>query len=245
MDPTSQVTVTIGEEEHTIRAFSPRKVLIAGQMLRSITKTASDIARQISEFRTEYRERNAEIVTRQMAALPPWNTILEFMDADAWERAGGQVELRRDPSDQEIVVEVFPVAFDLAEDEVTRLLALTIIPNQELGTAALECNVEAALDEYGRKILDEGDLGQLIDLADTTVTVLREELTRKADPLKRLRALFPGQQTPSPEATSPAQPAEPLATRSGSSIDSPAPTDGDTERSSTESPGAPLSGSAV
>lgn len=238
--------VTLGETVYTIAPFSTRKVLIAGQMLRKVSATTSKLNRTIIEFRNDYRERNREIVTRAMAALPPWNTALEFMDDAAWERAGGQIELRRDPSGNEIIAEVFPIAFDLAEDEVKRLLALVIIPNQALGAAALAGDAQGVLSSQGDKILDEGTLGQMIELVDVAAAIIQEELASRAGPVGRIRALWFGREATEPEGekmTESDLPADTSKTNARSSIDSPAPMDGTTEPSSTGSPGAPQSAS--
>jgi hypothetical protein len=240
--------VTLGETTYRIAPFSNRKVLIAGRMMRKLSTTVSEINRHIAEFRNEYRERNREVVTRQMAAIPPWREILDFMTAEDWEKTGGQVELRRDPTDQEVIVEVFPLAFDLAEDEVKQLLALVIIPNQELGAAALAGNQTAKLGEYGDRILDDGTIGEMIELVDAAAAAIREELNAKAPAVGRLRALWKGRQTPANDeaqtTTNGGQPEEDSSKNAGSSTDSPARTDGDTTTSSTESRGAPASASA-
>jgi hypothetical protein len=239
--------VTLGATTYPIAPFSNRKVLIAGRMMRKLSTTVSEINRHIAEFRTEYRERNREVVTRQMAAIPPWREILDFMTPEDWEKTGGQVELRRDPTDQEVVVEVFPLAFDLAEDEVKQLLALVIIPNQELGAAALAGNQAEKLGEYGDRILDDGTIGEMIDLVDAATAAIREELDAKAPQVGRLRALWKGRQTPAndeAQTTNGGQLEEGSSRSVGSSTASPAPTGGDTTISSTASPGAPASASA-
>jgi hypothetical protein len=238
--------VTLGDRAYPVAAFSNRKVLIAGQMMRRLSTTVSEINRQIAVFRGEYRERNREVVTRQMAAIPPWRDLLDFMTIEDWEKTGGTVELRRDPTDQEVIVEIFPVAFDLAEDEVKQLLALVIIPNQELGAAALAGNIAEKLGEYGDRILDDGTIGELIDLVDVAVDAIRQELDARAPQVGRLRALWRGRQPPANGngTTSSAPPAEGSSKNAGSSTGSPTPTGGDTTTSSTGSPGAPASVSA-
>jgi hypothetical protein len=242
---TGERQVTIGDTTYTIAAFSNRKVLIAGRMMRHLSETVSEINRRVAAFRTDYRERNRDVVTRQMAALPPWNELLDFMTPEAWDKADGAVELRRDPSVEEVIVEVFPLAFELAEEEVRRLLALVLIPNQELGAAALAGNASDKLDEYGVRILDDGTIGDMIDLVDQAVDVLREELEAKATKVGRIRRALRREQTPATSPTpSPDQPEETSTRKPESSTGSPAPTDGGTPTSSTVSPGERLSRSA-
>jgi len=225
------IEVKIGATVHTVAPFSPRKVLTAGQMLKKVMGTVRQINAHAAEYRREYSKQNAEIITRAMSGVPPWRGLLADMTAEDWDRVGGQIELPAQPSANEIIAEVFPLAFEHAEDEVRRLLALVIIPNDELADAAYAGDAQAALDKYGNQILDRGSIGQVIDLMDVAVRTLREEVDAKGEALGRLRALF---QTPQePEAP----PVAPSKKKRASSTPSPASTGGGTASASTRSRG--------
>lgn len=232
--------VEIGGEVYTIQPFSPRKVIIATGMISRGGGTFRQVARELAAFVREYREQNASIVTRSMAVLPPYseNEVIASMTVEAWEKAGGQIEVRRDPTALEQAAVVLPIAFEQAEDEVSRLLALLLIPNGDLASAAKAGTAKEVLSEWADKVLDAGDFGDVLNLVDVALIVLREELSGKEQVVERIKTTVRtmlGMDSPSDRESEDPQ-GDGSTKRSPSSISSDEPTDGATGTSLTASP---------
>jgi hypothetical protein len=69
------------------------------------------------------------------------------------------------PAAQETVLEVFPKAMEIAPETVKRLLALVVIPNEDLRKADEEDRAIDALDELGKELFYEGLIEELLELA--------------------------------------------------------------------------------
>jgi hypothetical protein len=160
-------------------------------------------------------------------------------DAD-WAASGNKLREPRSPTMSEQVVAVLPLAVELAEDEVAKLLGLIAMPNADVkryGKAGLEelWDQAAAL---GDEILD-APMDQVIELAvvagecvtETYQVKVRERLGERLAAIARLFGMKvePKTETGSETSLTPASTMSPT-----SSTDSPAPTDGENEEPSTE-----------
>lgn len=164
---------------------------------------------------------------------------LEHMTEEDW--AGSNQTLRESDSPKRnmVIAVMVPRGFELARTQVLRLMALALTTNKQLeewddaGTA-----INPELDKAGKKLLHEANPQEFIRLAVAVVNLCQEEL---ADPfgelmeavtqLQRKRAAAAG-----PSESAPA--AGPMRIENDESPDSAAgsapPTDGSSERSSTE-----------
>jgi hypothetical protein len=160
-------------------------------------------------------------------------------DAD-WVASGQKLRQPRSPSWAEQLVAVLPLAIELAEDEVAKLLGLIAMPNRDVaryGSEGLDVLWDKAA-ELGDELLD-ADLDQVIELAvtagesvnETYRVKVVERLGERLGQALRLIGLNPR----IPTATSNETSSTPQTTTNAtSSTDSLEPTDGTNTESLTE-----------
>jgi hypothetical protein len=154
----------------------------------------------------------------------------------------GYLEVPESPSEEERWLNGFRMGFDLAENELTGLLALVVIPNRDLKQAKRDDAVEQKLKELGEELLFEGSIGELIELASLAIEVVKEELRSHEEALGKLKALYRRADagaisTESGSSTQASIPSSESARTS--STPSPEPTDGARGERSSVSVGAP------
>lgn len=182
--------VQIGDRQVPVPPFNGRKVILAARAIQQITKRVPDITSRMAEFSRRYSQENATVITRDMAlAIPTWREPLAHVTDEQWSERGGTLTIPATPGFGEQIAAIFPDLLDAAEGEVLRLLALAVIPNSDLARAAAEGDVKGALAKESDRILDEASLTQLVELADATAQMIRDELEANRDPLSRLRGL--------------------------------------------------------
>lgn len=182
--------VAIGDRRVALPPFNGRKVILAARAIQQITKRVPDITSRMADFARRYSQENATVITRDMAlAIPTWREPLAHVTDEQWAERGGTLTIPATPGFGEQIAAVFPDLLDAAESEVLRLLALAVIPNSDLARAAAEGDVKAALGKEADRILDEASLTQLVELADATAQMIRDELEANRGPLSRLRKL--------------------------------------------------------
>jgi hypothetical protein len=157
-----------------------------------------------------------------------------------WAASGNKLREPKSPSSAEQIVAVLPLAIELAEDEVAKLLGLIAMTNSDVkryGKENLDTLWEKAA-EYGDEIL-EAPMEQVVELAvvagecvqETYMVKVVERLGERLTSIARLVGMdvsartAPGKQTSSTEAST---------TSPTSSTDSPEPTDGAKDEPSTE-----------
>lgn len=260
--------VKIGGNETLLHEFNGRKAIRATKIVRGISSGWPEILRAMAAFTRQYEAENVVELDRATArskfaprpqlgldgeplrdeagAIVMHDPLGHLTDED-WQRSGNTLKLPASPSFNEKVAAVFPVAFDLAEEQMLQLLALCVVDAEELGQAARSGGgeaVEELLKGRAEDLLDKADLGELIELAIVGAEMVHaqvrdkvEELGDRVGNLLRLFGLGQPTQATSDEEGSP--------TREPSSTSSPEPTDGTKSESSTERDGASSLSSAA
>lgn len=243
--------VRVGERVVPVAPFNGRKVILAGRAVRSITEVVPNVVERVGKFSRDYAAANATVVTRDMAlAIPAWRDELQHVSDVQWEAAGGELRIPSPPSFEEQLAAIFPTVFEAAEEHVLRLLALTVVANEALAQAARDGKVDELLEEEGQKLLDDGTIPQLIELAALSAETIKGELEAARDPLGKLRALVRralGTEEDKPEesAAFAAAKEETKPSTPDSSTSSDERTDGTPTSSSTEPRGASSVGSVT
>lgn len=271
-----QITVTIGTEQKPIPDFRGFKALRAGKIVARVTDTVQELYAKADDYEAEYKKTHRMRLTREEANLRGWDHVDFHLPEGQAPSPEDFIEIPERPTDEQKFLEVFSTAFELIEKEVVQLLALVLAPNDEL-ERAWEDEANGAVDGYlkrsGQRLLFDGNIGQLVDVAVAARKALDREFEGKSEDLAGLRNLL-SQQTPKPqeeeeqETDTPTEPTaetpEPVApepqspsgtagtpTResesgpSRSSTPSDAPTDGAGETPSGASPGSSSAVSSV
>lgn len=167
-----------------------------------------------------------------------------------WEHSGQRLKIPRSPKREEKWLSIFEQAFEIVENQLLQLIALAVIDNEVLKTAAHGGGAEQVtmlLQEKGEELLDQGTLAELFELLIVTVEVCDQEVLAKlrqlGDRAGNALRLLQGkrqEQPASEEATTS------RSSRLTSSTDSPTPTAGASPERSTEhdSAGSPSSAPA-
>lgn len=230
--------IEIGDTTYTVQRFSVRKALRAGHLLTEILQQMPDIQQEVSRFTREYREENKLRVNRATAELR-WPEQVARVSEEAWTASDGYVEIPADPSIADIAGWVFPRVFDAAEEKAKRLLALLVTPNSELGRAARDGNEDELLDGKADALMDE-DAAELAELIVLAGDVLSEQFEGKAARLRAMASRFGTRSSePNQSETEAETETESNGSKPSTSIASPSPTDGPSERSSIASPSEP------
>lgn len=264
-------TVKVGDREYTVEPFNGRKAILAGRMVARIAKKVPGLLEHDAQFQRAYADANAIRVTRAMAlGIDGWRERLADVTDEQWEAIGGVLVIPQPPTFELRLASLFTEAFETAEEEVLKLLALAIVPNGDLADAAKTGDVKELLLDRADQLLDGGTLSELVDLAGEVAEQVREELQAGGGGLGKLRALWASSQSETKSSDSESSPSdtEPqpaasqtetdldparetgttpvgISTPPGSSTDSPPPTDGTTSESSTGPRGVSLSPSAT
>jgi hypothetical protein len=241
------------EKQYAIQRFRGFKAILA---VAAVTRIGREVPDIMADAAKAYQGRNTVTVTEGMSKLPRWSGF-STENFDAAEAVSGrrEIEIPSPASQNETILQSLPELLDKARVEVIRLLAILIIPNEELKTADKADKVEEALDAYGEILLYDAELDQLMELALVASDVLTEQLADRKDRLGKLIGPLTRRFLP----TTPASPSTPQDSTSAtemtettenppmsptstdnvpsSSIDSPAVIIGAETKSSTVSPG--------
>lgn len=270
-----QITVTIGTEQKPIPDFRGFKALRAGKIVARVTDTVQELYAKADDYEAEYKKTHRMRLTREEANLRGWDHVDFHLPEGQAPSPEDFIEIPERPTDEQKFLEVFSTAFELIEKEVVQLLALVLAPNDEL-ERAWEDEANGGVDGYlarsGQRLLFDGNIGQLVDVAVAARKALDKEFEGKSEDLAGLRNLL-SQQTPKPqeektETDTPTEPTaetpEPVAPEPQSALDtagtptresesgpsrsstpSDAPTDGAGETPSGASPGSSSAVSSV
>lgn len=155
---------------------------------------------------------------------------LAHMTEEDWKASGNRLRIPRSPSTEEKVAAIFPLALNLAETETLHLLALLSMTNVEVKDAAKD-DLPEALSERAEDLLD-APADDLMELAVAAGEMVEDQFVSKVKALGerlpnalRLFGMSPRSQTSKQPASQ---------TKPTSSTDSPPPTDGASDESSTE-----------
>lgn len=259
--PSTTREVRLGDRNVVVPRFNGYKATVAGEIIATITKEAPGIADKAAEFRRNYEAQHVERVTRAEAKLPRNMKVIPLRDengelrltedgAVAIDRVpifrdedfgeSGVIEIPSSPTQQEQFGAVFPYVWELARNEIVKLIALVTAPNSELAEADENGTVDDFLTKTGKRILHEADIDQIVEALGVAAEVLREQFAGKPGIVGKIATFIDaalGTMDVQPEApiqdeTTPSESAP------SSSTDSPEPTDGTVETRSTEPIGA-------
>jgi hypothetical protein len=166
---------------------------------------------------------------------------LGHMSEEDWQASGNRLRIPRSPSTEERVAAIFPMALTLAEEEVSRLLALLSMSNAEVKRAAAG-DFPEALAARAEELMD-APAEDLMELAVAAGEMVEEQFMAKVkglgDRLPNALRLF-GMSPKGQASMNSASETNPI-----SSTDSPSPTDGESDELSTEpsGDGSPISAS--
>lgn len=181
--------ITIGESTYKIARFRGLKATIAGALISRVMREIPELQDRVTAFRKRYRENNTIVITPAMARLPRFE-ILGLTTKD-FEAAGGNIELPEEPDQGTILMNVFPDLWDLADKELRKFLAIIVIPNRDLEAADDADDVDDVLSKWGKRLVREGDLDELLELIVVGQEVFREQMLRKRDRLGKLMEQIP------------------------------------------------------
>lgn len=221
----------------------------AGDAVRKITTAWGDFVREyeathvIELDRVQARHRfpgrplidtsgdEPQVVTDEQGDVVLAPSFVDQISDEDWQAAGGKLRLPSSPSREETIFALAPLALELAEDRVYRLLALFTLGNGEVVHARREGHLDQLLDEKVAELLETLYGDELLELAVACGELVDHHFRRKASALGerlgnalRLIGLGPAKVSP----TTPAGPSttSSSSTRPTSSSDSPPPTDG-------------------
>lgn len=175
---------------------------------------------------------------------------LGHLSEQDWQASGNKLKRPRTPSAQECFVKVFPMMIEMAEDQMTSLIGLICMPNDDVRRYAAdgEETIREKIKEAGDALMDE-PFHMLIELGVVCSEVIsaqyKDNVLGKLGPrINSMLGLFGVQMTlkvPEPSddhSQTPSSTPPSSETSLTSSTDSPPPTDGTKSGSSTEPVGA-------
>lgn len=246
----TQSTITLGEREHRIERISARKAARAFAELRAITRAVPEINKAVSTFVRTYEEENVVELDRVQAKMRFGAETIDTLTEEDWANAGGKLRLPRSPGTTEVILAAFPIALDLAEAHVYRLLALFLMPNEDVARYRKNGELDERLGERADDLLDDAYGDEVMELAVVVGELVDRQFVGKARELgdrlgNALRLVGLGPATPTtptasrddatgdPAETSTSSESGPSASKPTSSTSTPAPTDGSPTPSST------------
>jgi hypothetical protein len=258
--------VTVGGREVVIERFTLVKAMRVITLLGLIQKSVPEITKAMAEFRAEYRETNVIELDRVQAKMQYGPTPVIGEDGEAlfkdgelvtipspidqmtekdWERAGHVLRLRQSPSATELIMAVFPLAYEKAEQPVQRLLALVAMSNDDVARYVESGEIWDRVDDFAKKTIAPAYLDEVMELAVVAGETIEGQVMTKAKGLgdrvgNLLRLLGMGKTETTNSETSGMSSEPPVQPNTVSVSSLPASTDGSPETSS-DSPGTPSS----
>ena len=120
-------------------------------------------------------------------------------------RERAELRVPQSPSNELRGLAVFPVLWDIAEPEMTALLGLVLIDDDELRQARLDGRADEAIAELGARLLDELELDEVADLMMTALEASVERyqgrMGRLGKRAARLRETLTRSRVPSDSTT--------------------------------------------
>lgn len=263
-------TLTLGGETVAIEKPSGRKASITFRILRGLEGVTGKLAKERAKFVREYETENVQELDRAQARLrfpsrPIVNedgtparddagelvyapSLVDTISEADWTAAGGKLRLPRSPDTLEELANVLPVALDLAEDQVYKLLALFTLSNSEVktlrrnGADAVDARLEERIDE----LLDDADADELLELGVVVIEVITSQFQARLEKMggrvgNALAAIGLGTRGTTPQTSSQAAQTTESSSSTPSSdstptsfTDSPPPMDGDPTTPSTQ-----------
>jgi hypothetical protein len=248
--------VTIGGDPVTIPDLNGVKAIETMRLVQQVMKLAPDLIRKRTDFINQYRQDNAERLTRGEAKLrfPPvpiagpdgdivrdhdgrpltMDSPIDRMTEHDWSAMNNTLTVYRNPTDMEVGLEVLDDVMDRAIDPFMRLLALAVARNDKVLEHKRAGDLHDWLLGEGEDLMARADLGELMELTVTAVEVangqVRSKLEQLGDRWGNALSAF-GMKVPGARV-SPTTSTDSTDSNSTSSTDSPVSTSGTSGRSS-------------
>jgi len=166
-----------------------------------------------------------------------WKRQLDDMGDRAY------VEMPQDPDDTEVILAVFPKAFQMKE-QLIEVLALVVTPDADLEAEWHKDSVHTKLKKIGEDLIKNSEPEEIVELSLAAKEVVGDQFRPLVGKFRTLWEVT--QETPQPEppqTPQPTPPSQPPPTSSlpTSSTSSEEPTDGPSKSPSLESRGEPAS----
>jgi hypothetical protein len=249
--------IEVHDRQITVERFTVTKGLRILTLLQLIQKMVPQISNEIADFKREYAASNVIELDRVQAkmrygptpiidehgdvvrdsatgeVLTVASPIDRMTEAD-WERSGQILRLRQSPSNEEMLLAVFPLVYEHAQAPLMRLLALVAMPNADIERYAQVSGEKLweEVDEYARQVIGPAYLEQVMELAVTAAEQVEGQVMDKVrglgDRVGKLAGLLGIKKTaaaPSSDA-SPTSSEPPEQPSSRSASPSPASSDG-------------------
>lgn len=257
--------VTIGGASRPVERFTLVKALRAMTLLKLIQRLVPEASEVLGTFVSEYRAAHVTTLDRVQAkmefggevpvldeSLSPIVTDdgrpvtlpapIESLTEKDWEQAGHVLRQPENPPLAAMIAAVFPTVVEGAEQPVLRLLAISIIPNDQFAGHVRAGTWEDEADRVVENDLLEADLDEVLELAVTVGEVLDGQLAAKVEDLGgrvgKLASRFGlgrasrPESDPSPSGDSPTSSPSADGLSADGSTPSPSDTDGAPSRSS-------------
>lgn len=262
-------TVRIGDRDIALERFTLTKAMRVITLLKLIQQSTKEIAKTAAEFRREYATDNVQELDRVEAkmrygprpilgsdgelmfkdgVLVTEQSPVDRMTEDDWERAGQKLRIRQEPTPQEMMWAVFPVAFEHAEETVNRLLGLVVMSNSDVDRYVKSGEIWERVDELVESTIAPAYLEEIMELAVAAAELIEGQVMTKVkalgDRVGKLRTMFGAEAKTSTPATSPTSSEPPEQPRTSSASLSPDSSTGLTPPPSSPSPGTPSTPSA-
>lgn len=203
-------TVKLGDETVTIQPFSPRKALRVVEIVRSLGSGWDEIVSEAGAFARRWEQSNTIELSRaeaQMRNAPrpalddDGNVVrdehgevvlipgrLSHLTEEDWAQSGQKLVMRplNGPPDGLVQAYVTQQLVARFEEPVTRMLALVLVSNQQLGDAIETGDDEAlekAIAEKRRLLLDRATLGELVRFAVCAFEAVKAEMFAEVEDL--------------------------------------------------------------
>lgn len=260
--------IKVGGQDITIERFTLTKGMRVITLLQLIQKLVPQISREIAEFKREYSQTNIIELDRVQAKMrygptPVVNeagdvqldehggvlTIaspIDRMSEEDWERSGQTLKLRQAPSNEELMLAIFPLIYEHAQAPLVRLLALVAMPNADVERYAAVSGDKLweEVDAFAARVIGPAYLEEIMELAVTAAEQVEGQVMTKAKGLGERAGKLAGllgiktKTTATMSETSPTSNESPEQPSSPSASDSHASSTGPLTSSST-SPGTP------
>jgi hypothetical protein len=240
--------IEVNGSQITVERFTLTKGMRVITLLQLIQRMVPDITKEIAAFRREYAADNIIELDRVQAKMrygptPILNdagdvektpdggvlTIpspIDRMSEADWERSGQTLKLRQSPSNEEIMLAMFPMVWEHAQAPVLRLLALVAMPNADVERYAAVSGDElwAKVDQFASSVIAPAYLEEIMELAVTAAEQVEGQVMTKAkslgDRVGKLAGLF-GMKVRARSDVSQTSSGSPAETNSSSVSDSP------------------------
>jgi hypothetical protein len=199
-----QTKVTIGGNERTVPVLNGVRALESLRLIQEIMQVAPDVMRKRAAFIKTYGEENAEILSRGQAKVrfPP-RPVYNAQTGDPVLDENGQVRLvdplgrisehdwasmsnalviKPAPGDLEVGLVMVQDVLSKALLPFTRLLGLLMANNGDVLTHMFnDSDLDEWLEKEGRKILNDADIDELIELVIVAIEVSNNRVKKKLE----------------------------------------------------------------